>query len=167
MKRKQQDLTAFFTSTIKKVKQKEPEVQYYPKWMQSINAASDAIPAIYENIEWHKVSYFKPGINKIITTPRYTTVFGHDEGPSELREFPAEPIPAFLKPVLAAVEEATGSRFNMIMCNLYLDASNSISWHSDDERFLGENPCIASLTIGGGRDFFLREKIMTTRSNIT
>jgi alkylated DNA repair dioxygenase AlkB len=157
MKRKQQDLTSYF-NTHKKQKKKEPDIQYHPNWLQSMNVISDCIPLIYENIEWYKVSYFKPGINKTITTPRYTTVYGSDEGPSQLQQFPIEPIPEYLKPLLAAVEKTTGSHFNMIMCNLYLDPSHSISWHSDDEHFLGPNPCIASLTIGGSREFFLREK---------
>ncbi len=162
MKRKQQ-LLSF--PVLKKAKpttstQNKPTVKYQTKWMQSLPDVNAAIPDIYDKIRWHKVSYFKPALKKQLVTPRYTTVFGCDEDPNSQnkRVFPIEPIPQFLVPVLKAVEEYTGQHFNMIMCNLYLEANHSISYHSDDENFLGPNPCIASLTIGGSRDFYLREK---------
>lgn len=38
------------------------------------------------------------------------------------------------------------------------DGQHSISFHSDDEQFLGPLPCIASLSLGGSRDFLLKHK---------
>ncbi|KAL0479681.1 alpha-ketoglutarate-dependent dioxygenase [Acrasis kona] len=166
MKRKQQDILSFFKSTngtaqiIKKQKKNEPEVQYKPKWMQSVKVVNDSIPLIFDKIHWHRVSYYKPSFEKSLSNPRFTTVYGCDEDlKSETkRKYPIEPIPDFLLPVLKEVEKVTNQHYNMIMCNLYLEPGHSITWHSDDENFLGPNPCIASLTLGGTRDFFLREK---------
>ena len=42
--------------------------------------------------------------------------------------------------------------------NLYLDNTQAISYHSDDETFLGPDPTIASLSLGAGRKFKLRKK---------
>ena len=42
--------------------------------------------------------------------------------------------------------------------NYYSSGSDSISYHSDDERFLGPNPAIASFSFGAKRDFLLKHK---------
>ncbi|KAF3216789.1 hypothetical protein TWF106_008189 [Orbilia oligospora] len=38
------------------------------------------------------------------------------------------------------------------------DCGDSISYHSDDESFLGPNPTIASLSLGTTRDFLMKHK---------
>lgn len=42
--------------------------------------------------------------------------------------------------------------------NYYASGDDSISYHSDDERFLGAMPNIASLTLGARRDFLMKHK---------
>lgn len=42
--------------------------------------------------------------------------------------------------------------------NYYASGDDSISYHSDDERFLGSMPNIASLTLGARRDFLMKHK---------
>lgn len=48
--------------------------------------------------------------------------------------------------------------FNSVLLNQYRDGQDSNGWHSDNERELGSMPVIASLSLGGGRDFHLRHK---------
>lgn len=43
-------------------------------------------------------------------------------------------------------------------CNYYASGADSISWHADDEAFLGPCPTIASLTLGAPRDFYMKHK---------
>ena len=45
-----------------------------------------------------------------------------------------------------------------MIINDYATGDDSISYHSDDEAFLGVNPNIASLSLGQPRDFYLRRK---------
>jgi len=54
------------------------------------------------------------------------------------------------------VEEVTGETYNFTLVNYYASGTDSISYHSDSESFLGPNPCIASLSLGAPRDFMLR-----------
>jgi alkylated DNA repair dioxygenase AlkB len=54
------------------------------------------------------------------------------------------------------VEEVTGETYNFTLVNYYSSGTDSISYHSDSESFLGPNPCIASLSLGAPRDFHLR-----------
>ena len=56
------------------------------------------------------------------------------------------------------VQEFTGERFNSVLLNWYRDGSDSVAWHSDDEKELGLNPVIASLSLGQTRQFSLRHK---------
>ena len=56
------------------------------------------------------------------------------------------------------VSEHTGAGFNSVLCNLYRDGNDSMGWHADDEPELGEQPVIASLSLGAARDFQLRQK---------
>ncbi|MFT4630243.1 MAG: alkylated DNA repair dioxygenase AlkB [Dinoroseobacter sp.] len=56
---------------------------------------------------------------------------------------------------------AMGSKphlFNSVLLNQYRNGQDSNGWHSDNESELGSNPVIASLSLGGGRDFHLRHK---------
>lgn len=56
------------------------------------------------------------------------------------------------------VEQISDARFNSVLLNLYRDGRDSMSWHSDDEPELGNNPVIASLSLGASRRFRLRHK---------
>ncbi|PYI25921.1 hypothetical protein BP00DRAFT_430801 [Aspergillus indologenus CBS 114.80] len=73
---------------------------------------------------------------------------------------PPRPIPPCLDVLRQAVEAATadGTHYNFCLVNYYATGDDSISYHSDDERFLGPNPTIASISLGGQRDFMLKHK---------
>lgn len=55
-------------------------------------------------------------------------------------------------------EQLTGDRFNSCLLNLYHDGNEGMAWHSDDERSLGKNTTIASLSFGAERKFSLKHK---------
>ena len=44
------------------------------------------------------------------------------------------------------------------MLNLYRNGKDSNGWHSDDEKALGNNPIIASISLGEERFFHFRHK---------
>jgi alkylated DNA repair dioxygenase AlkB len=52
--------------------------------------------------------------------------------------------------------------FNSILANAYRSGQDSMGWHSDDEVELGENPVIASISLGETRRFLMRERIKKT-----
>jgi alkylated DNA repair dioxygenase AlkB len=56
------------------------------------------------------------------------------------------------------VEEVTGTKFNSCLLNLYHNGDEGIAWHSDDEKPLGENSIIASLSFGAERKFSFKHK---------
>eukprot|EP00794_Sanderia_malayensis_P012789 gene12789-14100_t len=56
------------------------------------------------------------------------------------------------------IQAETGLTFNTMLANLYRNNKDSVDWHSDDEKSLGDNPTIASLSFGDTRMFEMRIK---------
>jgi alkylated DNA repair dioxygenase AlkB len=118
------------------------------------------------------------GKETLVNTPRFTTVFGLDETSRFTAEFsnivessdPARdvrrdkykarprPIPECLDFLRRVTEACSNTSYNFCLVNYYASGNDSISYHSDDERFLGTNPAIASFSLGARRDFLMRHK---------
>ena len=56
------------------------------------------------------------------------------------------------------VDQYTKINFNSVLLNYYRSGNDSVSWHSDDEKELGDQPIIGSVSFGGIRKFRLRNK---------
>ena len=97
---------------------------------------------------------------KAIPVPREEALFGDD-----LRyryrgaTIQALPWPDFLLDARDRIEALTGFRFNFAVGNRYLDGRDSIGWHADDFPQIGEQPAIASLSLGATRKFKLKRKV--------
>ncbi|RYG05857.1 MAG: alpha-ketoglutarate-dependent dioxygenase AlkB [Chitinophagaceae bacterium] len=59
--------------------------------------------------------------------------------------------------ILELVSAVAGTRFNGALFNLYRDGQDSMGWHRDNEKELGPNPVIASVTFGQERIFRFRD----------
>ena len=53
------------------------------------------------------------------------------------------------------IETVSTLRFNSVLLNDYEDGNVGMGWHSDDEKELGKNPIIGSVSFGVDRDFYL------------
>jgi alkylated DNA repair dioxygenase AlkB len=58
----------------------------------------------------------------------------------------------------ALTEAKTGTTFNSCLLNLYHSGDEGMAWHSDDEKALGRNTTIASLSFGAERKFAFKHK---------
>lgn len=90
--------------------------------------------------------------------PRLTAWYGeagYTYSGLTLHPLPLTPLLAQLR---AAVERATGRRYNSVLLNYYRDGADSMGMHSDDEPELGPEPVIASVSYGATRTFTLRHK---------
>lgn len=65
----------------------------------------------------------------------------------------------------AKVEQITGTVFNSCLLNLYHDGDEGMGWHSDDEKSLGVNTVIASLSLGAERKFMFKHRV--TRQSVS
>lgn len=83
---------------------------------------------------------------------------GSGSGNRYYAKYPPRPIPQCLDVLRRSTERATGCEFNFCLVNYYASGADSISFHSDDERFLGPLPAIASFSLGARRDFLMKHK---------
>lgn len=79
-------------------------------------------------------------------------------------------IPEAWTPTLSMVREdlnaVAQAPFNSVLGNWYRDGQDSMGWHSDDEKALGEHPVIASTSFGQERRFSLRHKSSGEKQSI-
>ena len=73
-----------------------------------------------------------------------------------IESVPWDQAPAVLRDMRQRVQEECGSHFNVALCNLYETGADSVGWHADDETIYGEDPVIASISLGATRDFLVR-----------
>jgi alkylated DNA repair dioxygenase AlkB len=97
---------------------------------------------------------------KLIDLPRLTAWYG-DQGRSYtysgITVAPNPWMPALLE-IKKEIEGVSGVIFNSVLLNLYRDERDSVSWHSDDEPELGNNPVIGSVSFGATRTFQFKHK---------
>lgn len=112
-----------------------------------------------EMVAWKQetiVMYGKP-----MPVPRLSAWYGEVENVYTYSGISMTPLAwtPLLREIKSAIEDETNLGFNCVLINLYRNGRDSVAWHSDDEPELGENPVIASLSLGQTRKFQLRNKL--------
>lgn len=74
--------------------------------------------------------------------------------------------PDYLNELRLQVQEKTNSQFNALLINYYRDGQDSNGWHADNEKSLGEEPNIASLSVGAERRFEFKHMASGMKRNI-
>jgi alkylated DNA repair dioxygenase AlkB len=95
---------------------------------------------------------------KKIKVPRleaYYALNGEQYGYSG-QQLKAEKFPTFLDELRLEVQKRTGNKYNALLINYYRDGQDSNGWHADNEKTLGPNPSIASISLGAERTFELK-----------
>lgn len=98
--------------------------------------------------------------DKEVITPRLTAWYADAETydyTSLGRSAPNAWTPELLM-IKDKVEAISGVKFNSVLLNYYRDGSDSVAWHSDNEKALGNRPVIASVSFGQVRCFDIRSK---------
>jgi alkylated DNA repair dioxygenase AlkB len=109
-------------------------------------------------IPWKNVVYRKKDRGQI-TTPRLTWCCGfHSNKMYGVNGIYPNRVPKELLPLKDLISNHLQNDFNYMLFAQYRDGNDSITYHSDDEDFLGRNPTIASLTLGATRPFILKNK---------
>lgn len=78
----------------------------------------------------------------------------------------ALPWTAELMELKILVEQLTQARFNSCLLNLYHHGGEGMGWHSDDEKSLGRNSIIASLSFGAEREFRFKHKRLPATARV-
>ena len=136
---------------------KDASLIYFPKFFPS-EKADKYLRYLLNYNKWRhdKIKLF----GKEILQPRLTALFG-EPGKNYTYsglEMRPEPFTSEIEEIRKKCIEYIGKPFNVCLANLYRDGSDSMGWHSDDEKELGKNPTIASVSLGAERVFHLKHK---------
>jgi alkylated DNA repair dioxygenase AlkB len=95
---------------------------------------------------------------KQVAFPRLTSWYGDNDKPYSFSGITLQPKEwtRELLEVKARIESLAHVQFNSVLLNRYRNQNDSISWHTDAEKELGQNPVIASVNFGATRKFQLR-----------
>lgn len=98
---------------------------------------------------------------KKVAIPRLQNWFGEPEANYSYSGLALTPLPwtAQMLQLKNRAEVIAGSAFNAVLANYYRDGRDSVGWHSDDEKELGPQPVIASVSLGATRVFEMRHRL--------
>lgn len=135
----------------------DADISYYPSFLDQKQAR-----LLFEKLEqqtkWQQDHIKIYG--KTYPQPRLTKLFSSNQLPysySNITMYP-EIFPRYLEEIKIQVEKLINYQFTTCLANLYRNGQDSNGWHADNEKELGLNPVIASLSLGQPRDFQLKHK---------
>ena len=136
---------------------KDGTVNYYGKILSS-EEANQYFDLLMQNVQWEKDEVIIFG--KRITTKRKVAWYGDSEYLYTYSNTTKRAL-AWIKELSELkqiLEELAGMKFNSCLLNLYQNGNEAMGWHSDDEKPLGKNNTIASLSFGAERKFSFKHK---------
>ena len=131
------------------------EVFLWPEFLDSAESQS-LFQDLEKHVQWKQEPILMFG--KRVMQPRLTAWYGDPGAAYRYSGIRMEPL-AWIEPlsrIKEKIESRLGTRFNSVLLNYYRNGSDSMGWHRDNEPELGENPVIASLSLGAPRRFCLR-----------
>jgi len=135
----------------------DSDIRYYPEVYDPAHA-SHLFTTLMSETPWRANTITVFG--KTYDQPRMTAWYGEEGKSYSYSNIVMHPIPFTeqLLEIRSKIESLTEEQFNSCLLNLYRDGQDSNGWHSDDEKELGHEPVIASLSFGQSRVFHLRHK---------
>jgi alkylated DNA repair dioxygenase AlkB len=135
----------------------QADVWYY-RHAFSAEESKQFFELLHKEIQWRadQVRIF----GKWIDQPRLTALYAENSHPYTYSGLTLHPTPftPLLDTILTRVKAVTAHDFSSCLLNLYRDGNDSNGWHADDEKELGKNPVIASVSFGQDRIFHFRHK---------
>lgn len=128
-----------------------------PGWLEA-SEATRLQEALRWQIPWQQRYVRIAG--KQVAEPRLSSWHGEPEACyvySGVRHEPLAWVPA-LSELRVTLEKMLDTTFNSVLANRYRDGRDAMGMHADDERELGPEPLIASVSLGMTRSFVLAPK---------
>ena len=133
-------------------------VLFYLPGFLTRERADAALALLQAELDWeqHEIQIF----GKQLPCPRLSAWYGDADAGYRYSGLSLSPLPwhGLLAELKQQLLEVSGQAFNSVLANLYRDGSDSMGWHADNEPELGQNPVIASISLGAERRFLLRHR---------
>ena len=133
------------------------QLTYYPAWLASCKA-SELLAVLSEQLQWSQPSIHIVG--KRVPIPRLQAWYGDAGAVMRYSGISLPPLdwhPSLLS-LRQQLQADLGQTFNSVLANLYRNGNDSMGWHADNEKELGERPFIASLSLGQARRFSFKPR---------
>jgi alkylated DNA repair dioxygenase AlkB len=133
----------------------DANLKYYPNFIPPAEATT-IMQALQQSLDWRQEQITLYG--KTFNVPRLQAWYGDKNAHYQYSNLSMHPMP--WSPILLELkqkcENASNSRFNSVLANLYRDGQDGMGRHADNEPELGQQPVIASLSFGEERnlDFY-------------
>jgi len=135
------------------------EVCYFPNFY-SKELADEIFVALLKETSWQQDEITVYG--KKHKQPRLTALYGNEGKSYSYSNIKMQPHlwTPLLQKIKVNIESEVQTYFTTVLLNLYRDGQDSNGWHADDEKELGTNPIIASLSFGAERSFHLKHNTL-------
>lgn len=143
----------------------DADIAYFPQFFDNA-VASDLFQKLLHDTPWQQDDITVFG--KTHPQPRLTCLYGNEGKPygySNIVMQPHQWTPTIMY-IKEEVEKVINANFTTVLANLYRDGQDSNGWHADNEKELGRNPIIASVSFGAERSFQLKHNTLDTKQNI-
>lgn len=124
---------------------------YLIKGFYQEDEAHQLFTLLLDTLAWQQEQIFLYG--RWIKVPRLMCWYGDKNAEYQYSGVNHQPL-AWTEPLLSVKQKIQSfypSAFNSVMANLYRNGADSMGCHADDEKELGLNPVIASLSLGESR----------------
>ncbi|MBN2867403.1 MAG: alpha-ketoglutarate-dependent dioxygenase AlkB [Flavobacteriaceae bacterium] len=135
----------------------DSDIKYYPNFFNK-EEADAYFYSLLNRINWQQDDITVFG--KTYKQPRLTALFGNNGKPYSYSNITMHPkdFSKELMQIKNKVETKANTKFTTCLANLYRNGNDSNGWHADNEKELGQNPIIASVSFGAERYFHLKHK---------
>ena len=141
------------------------DIDYFPN-LFTASESDNFFEKLKTDINWvqEEISFY----GKTHNLPRLTAWYGDSDKQYTYSGITVNALPwsSLLLDIKEKIESVSNIAFNSVLLNFYRDGKDSVSWHSDDEKELGENPIIGSVSFGEIRPFQLKHKFLDEKIKI-
>lgn len=143
----------------------DADIIYYPAFF-SLEQANSLFQKLQTEIPWQQDTITVYGKDHL--QPRLTALFGNEGKPYGYSNIIMQPHSwnPLLIHIKEEVEKECNENFTTVLLNYYRNGQDSMGWHADNEKELGRNPIIASVSFGAERNFQLKHNTIDVRQNI-
>ncbi len=148
-------MKSLFGSDPVRIIEEYGKVIYYPKFFDA-EKSDIYLKKLIEDINWKQEPIWMFG--KQVMQPRLTALYGNPQIPYGYSgiEMKTQNWSNLLLEIKHAISLVSEVEFTHVLLNYYRDGKDSMGWHRDNEKVLGLNPEIASVSFGVIRVFQFR-----------
>ena len=144
----------------------DADLEYYPNFFD-INKSNELFQKLKTEVPWQQDDIKVYG--KVYAQPRLTALYGNEGKPYGYSNIVMQPHnwSPLIMHIKNEIENVCPENFTTVLLNNYRDGRDSNGWHSDNEKELGRNPIIASVSFGSERVFQMKHNtIKELKQNI-